>query len=178
MKRSYSASELRPYRVQVLAWIKAHGDDQSVRMAVAGAQRLYRAAGTPVEAFRLPGRTPAERASAIWAQLRKREVDPMVVVAAWLAVGLRLRDDPQPDSHDEYRQVQAAKLIHRMAGGTHKRWETERHDRRIEVTELHKYPVSRGRVLRILGRQIASACAPLIGMVTDPLRVSAPCVCL
>lgn len=167
VKRSYSAGELRPYRVQALSWLKAHGDDQSVRLAVAGVRKLYRAAGAPVEAFRLPGRTPAERASAMWAQLRKREVDPMAVVAAWLAVGLRLRDDLQPDSHDEYRQVQAAKLIHRLAGGTHKRWETERHDRRIEVTELHKHPVSRGRVLRILGRQIASACATLVGMVTE-----------
>ncbi len=75
----------------------------------------------------------------------------MDVVAAWLAVDLCLRDDPQPDRHDEYRQVQAAKLIHRMAGGTHKRWERQRGDGSVEVSELHKHPVSRGRVLRLVG---------------------------
>ena len=159
VKRSYGAGELRPYRVEALAWLRAHGDDQSVRLAIAGVQRLYNAAGAPVEAFRLPGKSPAERARATWAQLRKREVDPLEVLAAWLAVGLRLRDDPQPDRHDEYRHVQVAKLIHRMAGGTHKRWERDRVDGSTEVTELHKHPVSRGRVLRIVGEDVAFACA-------------------
>ena len=168
VKRSYSADELRPYRVQALAWLKAHGDDQSVRSAVAGVQRLYRAAGAPVEAFRLPGKTPAERASAIWAQLRKHEVDPVDVVAAWLTVDLRLHDDPQPDRHDEYRQVQVAKLIHRMAGGTHKRWERQRGDGSVEVSELHKHPVSRGRVLRLAGGSLVAACSGLERAVPEP----------
>ena len=168
VKRSYGASELRPYRVQALAWLKAHGDDQSVRSAVAGVQRLYRAAGAPVEAFRLPGKTPAERASAIWAQLRKHEVDPVDVVAAWLTVDLRLHDDPQPDRHDEYRQVQVAKLIHRMAGGTHKRWERQRGDGSVEVSELHKHPVSRGRVLRLAGGSLAVACSGLERAAPEP----------
>ena len=168
VKRSYGAGELLPYRAQALSWLKVHGDDQSVRLAVAGVQRLYRVAGAPVEAFRLPGRTPAERASAIWAQLRKHEVDPVDVVAVWLAVDLRLRDDPQPDRHDEYRQVQAAKLIHRMAGGTHKRWERQRGDGSVEVLELHKYPVSRGRVLRLVGGSLAAACSGLERAVPEP----------
>ena len=72
-----------------------------------------------------------------------------------------VRDDPQLDRHDEYRQVQAAKLIHRMAGGTHKRWERELPNGSIEVSELHKYPVSRGRVLRVLGREVAAVCGQL-----------------
>ncbi|MBB6248267.1 hypothetical protein [Rhodanobacter sp. A1T4] len=161
VKRSYGAGELRPYRAGALAWLRAHGDDQSVRLAIAGVRRLYGAAGAPVEAFRLPGKSPGERARAIWAQLRKREVDPLEVLAAWLVVDLRLRDDPQPDRHDEYRRVQVAKLIHRMAGGTHKRWERDRVDGRTEVTELHKHPVSRGRVLRIVGEDTAFACEHL-----------------
>jgi hypothetical protein len=102
--------------------------------------------------------SPRDRAKATWAQLRKREVDPLEVVAAWLAVDMRLRDDLQPDRHQEYRYVQVAKLIHRMAGGTHKRWERERPDGSVETTELHKHPVSRGQVLRIIGRQLATVC--------------------
>lgn len=161
LKRSYGAGELRPYRERAMAWLQTHRDDAEVHSAAEGVRRLYRAAGAPVEAFRLPGKPPTERANAIWAQLRKREVDPLNALAAWLAVDLRLRDDAQPDRHDEYRYVQAAKLIHRMAGGTHKRWAREREVGRVEVTELHKYPISRGKVLRVLGGQLAKACMEL-----------------
>jgi hypothetical protein len=161
VKRSYGAGELRPYRERAMTWLQAHRDDSEVRSAAEGVRRLYRSAGAPVEAFRLPGKPPSERAKAVWAQLRKHEVDPLEVLAVWLAVDMRLRDDLQPDRHDEYRQVQAAKLIHRIAGGTHKRWEHERPDGRIEVTQLHKHPISRGQVLRVLGRELETACKEL-----------------
>lgn len=161
VKRSYGAGELKPYRVKALAWLAVNGDAQGVRLALAGVRRLYSAAGAPVEAFRLTGRKPPERAMAVWAQLRKHEVDPTKVVAAWLAVELRLHDDLQPDRHAEYREVQAAKLIHRMAGGSHKRWERVNSTGAISVTELHTHPVSRGLVLRVLGHQLAMACGHL-----------------
>ncbi len=159
VKRSYGASELKPYRERAMAWLQSHRDDAEVRSAAEGVRRLYRAAGAPIEAFRLPGKPPAERAKAIWAQLRKREVDPLEVLAVWLAVDMCLRDDLRPDRHDEYRLVQTAKLIHRMAGGTHKRWERERANGKIEVTEMHKHPISRGQVLRVIGKSIANVCA-------------------
>lgn len=158
VKRSYGAGELRPYREKAMRWLQANRDDQSVRRAANAIHRLYGSAGAPVEAFRLAGKPPAERAKAAWAQLRVREVDPLVVLAAWLAVDMKLRDDPQADRHDEYRHVQVAKLVHRAAGGTHKRWEQEKPDGRVKVTELHKHPVSRGRVLRLIGRALAKAC--------------------
>jgi hypothetical protein len=79
----------------------------------------------------------------------------------WLAVDMRLRDDQQPDRHDEYRQVQAAKLIHRLAGGTHKRWARDGVDGYNQVMEVHRHPVSRGRVLRIVGNDVALAGAKL-----------------
>jgi hypothetical protein len=161
VQRSYRAGQLKPYRVRALVWLKARGNDQSVRLAVAGVHRLYRAAGAPVEAFRLPGKTPTERAKAMWAQLRVQAVDPVEVIAAWMAVRLCLQDDPQADRHEEFRLVQVAKLIHRMAGGTHKRWERERPNGSIEVSELHKHPVSRGQVLRVLGREVTAVCGQL-----------------
>ncbi|TCI07452.1 hypothetical protein EZM97_31570 [Dyella soli] len=162
VKTSYGAGELRPYRAQALAWLDLNEREMAVQAAIDGVRRLYRTAGAAVAANRLAGRPPAERAKATWAQLRQREVDPLEVLAAWLAVDLRMRDDPQPDRHEEYRWVQVAKLIHRMAGGTHKRWETERADGRVQVTELHKHPVSRGRVLRVLGEELAATCNGLI----------------
>lgn len=159
VKKSYGAGELRPYRLQALQWLSVHADTPSVRAAVAAVRRLYASAGAPLEAFRLTGRSPAERAKALWAALRQRQVEPAHVVAAWLTVDACLHNDQQPDRHEEYRHVQVAKLIHRMAGGTHKRWERERSDGHIEVAQLHKHPVSRGRVLRIIGQQAAVACA-------------------
>ena len=165
VKRSYGAGEIRPYRVKALQWLRTHCDEQGVKLAVAGVQRLYQSAGAAIDAFRLSGRTPAERARAMWARLRMHDVDPFEILAVWLAIDMRLRDDPQLDRHDEYRQVQAAKLIHRMAGGTHKRWERERSNGSIEVSELHKYPVSRGQVLRVLGRELAAVCTQLNGAI-------------
>ncbi|MEO8998033.1 MAG: hypothetical protein ABI227_00170 [Rhodanobacter sp.] len=160
-KRSYGAGDLRPHRMRAMAWLQAQRDAPEVRSAIEGVRRLYRAARAPIEAFRLAGMSPAGRAKVIWAQLRQREVDPLQVLAAWLAVDTHLRDDPQPDRHEEYRHVQVAKLVHRMAGGTHKRWERERADGRVEVTQLHKHPISRGQVLRVLGREIEKACSGL-----------------
>jgi len=158
VKKSYGAAELRPYRLQALQWLTAHANEPAVRAALAGVRHLYASAGAPVEAFRLPGKSPADRAKALWAALRQRTVEPVDVVAAWLAVDTCVRNDLQPDRHTEYRHVQVAKLVHRMAGGSHKRWERDRPDGSVEITELHKHPISRGQVLRIIGRQLATVC--------------------
>jgi hypothetical protein len=74
-----------------------------------------------------------------------------------LAVELTLLADPQAERKPEFKQVQAAKLVHRMANGSHKRWEQERAGGRIVVKELHKYPASRGRVLWHIGEQLELA---------------------
>lgn len=158
VKGSYGASELRPYRVRALQWLKEHRDDHAVQSAANAVLRIYRSAGAHVEAFRLPGKPPPERAKATWAQLRERRVDPLEVLAIWLAVDARLRDDPQADRHEEHRHVQVAKLVHRMAGGAHKRWNQDRPDGHVKVVELHVHPASRGRVLRVIGGAVAQAC--------------------
>lgn len=157
-KASYRAGEMRPYRIRALRWLREHEADPKIRRALVGVRGLYASAGAPIEAFRLAGKSPAERAKVIWAHLRAREVDPAEVVAVWLAVDWRLREDLQPDRHQEYRHVQVAKLIHRMAGGTHKRWERHRGGDSADITEVHRYPVSRGRVLRLVGGQLAEIC--------------------
>lgn len=74
-----------------------------------------------------------------------------------------IASDPSADRHSEFRQVQAAKLLHRMASGTHRRWERNGPGGSLEVTELHKYPASRGRVLRHLGEQLERI-AELVGV--------------
>jgi hypothetical protein len=82
-------------------------------------------------------------------------------LAAWLAVEMMIRDDIRPDRHRLYKQVQAAKLIHRMAGGSHKKWQHELDGQKYS-TELHKHPASRGLVLRHLGQQLEKAAKGMV----------------
>jgi hypothetical protein len=166
-KKSYGAGQLRPYRQKAMQWLQEREADPAIQRAVAGVRRLYASAGVPVEAFRLAGMSTRDRAKVTWAQLRKRQVDPLEVLAVWLAVDMRLQDDPEPDRHKEYRHVQLAKLIHRLAGGTHKRWERHRGDGSVEVTELHKHPVSRGQILRVVGCQLNDVCAGCLVLPVD-----------
>ena len=148
---------LNPYRQAALVWLVDHPEEFWVRDAIGRIVSLYRRAGPHVEAFRLPGMSPRERAWAHWARLRTHEVDPRLVVSAWLAVEMALKDDPEPDWRAEFKRVQAAKVVHRMASGTHKRWERELPSG-ARIEELHVYPRPRGRVLRHIGQDMQEAC--------------------
>ncbi len=159
-KPSYKATDLNPYRQSALLWMLDHPEEFWVKDAVSKVQGLYQRAGPHVEAFRLRGLPPRDRARAHWARLRKHEVDPRLAVGAWLAVAMIVSDDPQPDSRSEFRSVQAAKVVHRMASGTHKRWVQELASG-TRVEEVHAYPRPRGRVLRHIGEDLKSACESL-----------------
>lgn len=154
-KPSYKATDLNPYRQAALLWLLDHEGEFWVKDAVGKLQGFYRRAGPHIEAFRLRGIPPRDRANAHWARLRKHEVDPRLVMAVWLAVEMTLKEDPQPDLRPEYKRVQAAKVVHRMASGTHKRWEQGPSGR---PEELHVYPRPRGRVLRHIGQDLQTAC--------------------
>jgi hypothetical protein len=164
-KRSYTGKEIAPYRTAALAWLEKHQDERWVRNAIHRVRTLYETAGPHVEAFRLRGLSPEARAKAAWARLRKAEVDPFRVVAAWLAVEIIMKNDPQGERKVEFKRVQAAKLVHRMASGTHKRW-----GEGDAAIELHVYPRSRGQVLRHLGVALEEACALLMEHCGDELQ--------
>jgi hypothetical protein len=162
-KRSYPASVLNPYRRAALAWLKANKQEFWVRNAMERVLGLYHGAGQHEEAFRLRGKRADERARIHWARLRKAGIDPLLVVAAWLSVEMVISDDRQPVSTKEFKRVQAAKLVHRMASGSHRRWEQEIRDvnrpgrMKIHITEMHSYPRSRGRILRHIGEDLERA---------------------
>lgn len=152
-KASYSAKELASYRKAATLWLESNEANRLVVNALDRVKGLYASAGSHVEAFRLRGLPPEARARAAWARLRKANVAPLRVLEAWLAVAMAIRDDPQPETKQEFKRVQVAKLVHRMASGTHKTW-GEGPGRK----ELHVYPRSRGSVLRHLGAQTEAAC--------------------
>jgi hypothetical protein len=68
-----------------------------------------------------------------------------------------ISNDPQAERKAEFKQVQAAKLVHRMASGTHRRW-----GEGPTATELHVYPRPRGRVLRYMGEALENATELLV----------------
>lgn len=177
IKGSYAASQLAPYRKAAGRWLKANSHLPWVKDAVQRVQGLYDRAGEAVEAFRLRGLDPRERANAVWARLRKQEVDPTLVLAAALAVETLHADDPQAVSKPEYKRVQAAKLVHRLSGGTHRRWEHEIEEQtpwgprtRKDVQQLHWYPRSRGRVLWHIGEDLEQATELLVEHHLDEVQ--------
>lgn len=153
-KGSYSAIDLNPHRKLAADWLTANQEDLAVIHALRGIEHLFATAGPLRESFRLRGLTPRERAKACWSRLRQAKTPPVRVLASWLAIESILKRDPQAERKTEYRRVQAAKLIHRMASGTHKRWTRQGLGGRPVIEEMHKYPSSRGRVLRHIGEQL------------------------
>ena len=160
-KGSYRAKELNPYRQAALLWLLEHDNDRWVENSIDKVGSLYRRAGPYVEAFRLSGMKPRERAWAHWARLRSHEIDPRLPIAAWLATEMILVDDPEADWRREYKQVQAAKIIHRMASGSHRKWVRE-YSFGTRTEELHVYPRPRGRVLRHMGEDLEIVCELLV----------------
>jgi hypothetical protein len=156
-KGSYSAAVINPYRRAALDWLLANPDDVWGANAIVRAESLYNQAGTFLEAFRLRGFNPRQRATNAWARLRVNAVDPRLAVAAWLAVEMAIGEDRQPVTTLEFKRVQAAKIIHRLASGTHKRWPNS-----PGSPELHKYPASRGNVLRHIGADLEEAVELLV----------------
>jgi hypothetical protein len=166
-KPSYTAGELLPHRRSAQTWLEAHRELPEVVEAVERVRALYWRAGPPEEMFRLTGKTPAQRAKVTWARLREQQIAPLQLLSIWLAVSARHAEDPQPEWRIEYRWVQAGKVLHRMSGGSHKRWARETAAGATEVTELHRYAPSRGTVLRQVGRMLAWASAPLDSAATQ-----------
>ena len=156
-KGSYGAGIINRYRDAVLAWLEANSTDVWVVDAIGRVQGLYARSGPFVEAYRLRGLSPRERATKLWARLRRCEIDPKVVVASALAVELVISNDYQAVRTTEYRKVQVAKVVHRLASGSHRKWNTEG-----GLVELHKYPQSRGQVLRFVGADLVLATELLV----------------
>lgn len=169
-KASYKAAQLNPMKAIALAWLKANEAALEVQEALDKVRTLLWR-GTPEEAFRLAGKSPEERSRIVWARLRMHKVQAADILAIWVAVELCHAADPQPERKRHFRRVQAGKALHRLSGGSHKRWESERDDGSIAVTELHRYPVSRGRVLVHLGEALEKAAQPVNKRLLDIAHV-------
>lgn len=160
IKPTYSATKLNPFRRTAFDYITTNADEFLVKYAVMGVQGLYDRAGPLVEAIRLRGLSPRDRANALWSRLRATGVDPRIPLAAYLAVEMIHSEDPEPARSRggrQYVRVQSAKVVHRMASGFQKEWHQEQSGGGFKVKRLEAYPASSGRVLRHVGRDIELA---------------------
>lgn len=165
-KGSYSLATLGPCRRAAYDWLRLNDRDQDARLAIEDVAVLM-ASYMHEEAFRLRGLKPRERAGIAWARLRREGVPPVLPVAAWIGVEIAMQEDPAPiltPDFREYRRVQAAKVVHRLASGTHKEWgdpslfpgSPEARTRRLDV-----FPRSSGLVLRYIGSDLEKAVGSL-----------------
>lgn len=150
-------------------WIEAHSEESAVKLSLATVRGLF-ARGVPQETRQLTRQSASAKASAVWARFGEVEADPRIIAAAALAVVLRVASDHasgKAPGGEEFRDVQIAKLILRLAGGSVKRWPSRLPNG--EPTVLRWFISSEGRVLRVLGRQAAEAIAPILDRHAEEL---------
>lgn len=134
-------------------------DELYYRSALEAAKVRLRTAPATVRIGRLKNLMPAEKARQCWSRMRDKNVDPKKIIEAGLMIHLMARERFDPELRKQaFREVQAAKIVHRLAGPTeYKVVETlrrngphwERHTMRKVIRGQDE-----GRLLRYLGRDV------------------------
>jgi hypothetical protein len=154
---TYGSSDLLPYWNAAKIWVAEQRQRDDVHEAVAGLDSLLHRSGPVDPAMNLRGRSASYRARIALARVREAGATGEYLLALWVAVGALIEDDLGSHRSQEFRIVQTAKAVHRIASGTHRRWHFEHKGREV-VHELHAYPRSSGLVLRQLGESLESIC--------------------
>ncbi|WP_146256087.1 hypothetical protein [Aestuariivirga litoralis] len=128
-----------------------------MKLALQKVEGLMRNGGRNIEVRDLKGATPATKANAMWARLREQSAPPGKVLAA--IIGTAMCNAADRDTRKkEYRQVQIAKVLGRMAGGQTKRWPTHHTDCTLPQEKVISwYVASEGLVLREVGKKAEDA---------------------
>jgi hypothetical protein len=155
---TYRAAQRKPYEAAAAAWIRAYRTNTFVTGALNSLDTLLQSAGSVIPANSLRGLPPERRANIALARLRDEGVKPDRILATYLGVVALIEDDPGSHRVREFRIVQVAKALHRLAAGTHRRWEIPNRDGSTTVMQIDAYARSSGHVLRYLGASIESAC--------------------
>lgn len=142
--RSLTAEELSPFRNAASRWLRDHEGDRRVVEALASIETLLHNAGRAENAYSLRGKDAKSRARIALARLRNAEVAPEAILERAIAVTACCEAKGIDERQREYRHVQIAKAVHRLASGTHKTTSG--------FPLPSKYPRSEGQVLRHLGR--------------------------
>lgn len=155
--KTYRAAELKPYVIAASRWLDGERHVGAVAATVQELSRTLAFAGRVDPAMNLRGQPAAYRAHIAFARLREAGVSPRRLLAIYLGVCALIEDDGGSHRTREFRIVQAAKAVHRLASGTHRRWEMFNPLGPAVHTELHAYPRSSGIVLRKMGEKLEKA---------------------
>lgn len=156
---TYSAPELKPYLATALSYVRLRAEsDRFIKQSLTDIALLLEEAGPTEIATRLRGLSATKRARIALARLRVARIKPERFVAIVLAVTALIEEDPGSHRVKEFRTVQIAKALHRLASGYHRVWEIEENGRSSKVAELHAFPRSSGPVLRLIGKAMEKPC--------------------
>jgi hypothetical protein len=156
---TYRAAELKPYLLAATSYLRPRAEaNRFVKASLDSIRAVLEGAGPTEIATRLRGMSAAKRAKIALARLRVARIKPERIMATVLAVTALIDEDPGSHRTKEFRTVQIAKAIHRLASGYHRVWEVQDSQGRTRRTELHAFPRSSGRVLRLLGRAVEEPC--------------------
>jgi hypothetical protein len=167
---TYKASDLNAYRRAAWDWLSENEGFLGARLTTGVVSGLI--ARGSLQPIRQVVRQNAEvKAAAIWGRFAELNTEPKIIAAAILAVWLRVAHDHsagRAPSGAEYRDVQTAKLLLRLAGGSVRRWPPRREGGQPIV--LKSFVSSEGRVLRVLGRSAAEGAQSLSAGEWEALR--------
>lgn len=164
------AADLKPYIATAGSWIAENTADAFIAHALLCLRGLLNGAGTAEPAMDLKGRSAAFRARVAFARLREAGVEPERLLAMHLAVAALIEDDNESHHVREFRIVQVAKVAHRLASGTHRRWDFPLNDGTTAPLVMHVYPKSSGRVLRAMGEELEAACELVASRALESVR--------
>lgn len=155
---TYRAADLRPYLAAAGVWIAANAGDGATVGAWRSLGDLLCYAGRVDPAMNLRSVPAAQRARVAFARLREAGIGPERLLSIWLGVSALIEDDRGSHRVREFRIVQAAKAAHRLASGTHRRWDMWQPGGGTVPIAVHAYPKSSGLVLRRIGEAMEEAC--------------------
>jgi hypothetical protein len=153
-----------------LAWIKDHRADTILSHVLLCLRGLLDGAGPVDPAMNLKRRSAEYRAKVAFARLREAGVKPERLLAIHLGVAALVEDDADAHRIREFRIVQTAKAMHRLASGTHRAWDFPLPNGTTAPLELHVYPKSSGRVLRVMGEELEEICDHITSRECDTIR--------
>lgn len=149
-RRSYLKAQLEPHRQAATKWLSARQDQPNVAHVVAHLQQLIDNSGRRYSAYDVRWLDPDQRANAVLANLREEGKTGAQLLIIVLTIHTAVSElGPRGDS--EFRHVQIAKLVHRLASGTHRTTSGFRIP--------SKYPRPEGVFMRTLGRRVEDVAA-------------------
>lgn len=149
-RRSYLKSQLEPFRRAATKWLSARRDDRNVARVLKHLQHLIDNSGRRHSAYDVRWLEPDQRANAALANLREegKTGEQLLIIVLTIHTAV---SELGPRGDREFRYVQIAKLIHRLASGTHR----TRSGHRMRS----KYPRPEGAFMRTLGRRVEDVAA-------------------